>query len=342
MKKNFSLALGVTAALLVVSTAGYSWNFATHAYIATKIARGTLPLKLNQIYGIMAPDLFNLDFSTWGDNTLRGYTHGIPKEDPTAPASQAFMKVWRDAVGPYQKAVSAGYVAHNDAWSADYVAHWRGIPPPPPFPSPYENEHPGYIIALAVQLDQVLDGYGVWAGLESKLADYGVTLSLDERMTFTENIIEYAGDLLIKRADPEIGDKIYLAAEGRTGDFPALLVKAFPKQYGSLLPDAEGLFRQQMMDYGLLFKFYDEASILSTMAQQMAVFTIQYVAFLLQANPDDLMPLLYSDVLYITNLAMELGVGICEGGNYMQEVNITALYVALQLLLHNVSLFSFM
>ncbi len=73
-----------------------------------------------------------------------------------------------------------GFLAHNDAWGADYIAHWQaGIPPLPPwpaFPPPYQNEPPGYIIALAVQLDQILDGppYNVW----STLAANGVVLSI--------------------------------------------------------------------------------------------------------------------------------------------------------------------
>jgi hypothetical protein len=38
---------------------------------------------------------------------------------------------------------------------------------------------------------------------------------------------------------------------------------------------------------------------------------------------------------------MYASVKICEKAKYMDEVNVTALYVALQLLLHRVSVFSF-
>ncbi len=78
------------------------------------------------------------------------------------------MSVWFNADGPFQKADALGFLGHNDAWGADYIAHWQGIPPPPPFPPGYENEPPGYIIALAVQLDQILAGAGVWVNAGRK------------------------------------------------------------------------------------------------------------------------------------------------------------------------------
>ncbi len=34
MRRRFSLPVCVAVALVIISTAGYGWNYATHAYIA--------------------------------------------------------------------------------------------------------------------------------------------------------------------------------------------------------------------------------------------------------------------------------------------------------------------
>jgi hypothetical protein len=329
MKKKFSLAVGIVAVSLVVSTAGYSWNYATHAYIATKLANLMPILEMNQIYGIMAPDIFNLEFSLWSDAVLRGYTHGIPAEDPGG-LNEDFMSVWWNADGPFQKAAAAGYIAHNDAWGADYIAHWMGIPPPPAFAPPYENEHPGYIIALAVELDKALAT--TWEAFQE---NYGIALTIDERMTFTENIIEYAGDILIKRRDPDIGQKIAEAAMIRTPSFWALLMRAFPHQYQPLIKAAEEAFQQSMIQYGMLLQG-DEGTIIAVMAGQMAEFSIQYLAFSAGLPPEDF-EFLRDDLFNLSFGALNAGVTICEGASYMDEVDATALYVAAQLQARNIS-----
>jgi hypothetical protein len=332
MKKKFSLAAGVITALLVISTAGYSWNYATHAYIAGKIGTLTPILKMNQVYGILAPDVFNLEFSLMNDAVLRGYTHGVPLEG-TGGLNQDFMAVWRNADGPFQLADAAGYLAHNDAWGADYIAHWMGIPPPPPFPPGYENEHPGYIIALAIKLDQILAGAGVW----STLAANGIVLTIDERMMFTENIIEYAGDIIIKRADPGIGQKIMEASMVRTPSFWALLMRAFPRQYKPLMKAAEETYQQDMIQYGGLL-LADEETIMAVVAQQMAEFSIQYLAYQMGVLPEAFEPF-RPQLVNLSALAMDIGVGICASpdAGYMDEVDATAAYVAGQLQARNIS-----
>jgi hypothetical protein len=273
MKRKFSMAVGVVAALLLISTAGYSWNYATHAYIGGKIGALMPLLKMNQVYGIMAPDIFNLDFTLLTDNVLRGYTHGIPKEDPSGP-NQDFMNVWFKASGPLQRAVAFGYVAHNDAWACDYVAHWKAIPPPPAFAQPYQDQPPGYIIALAVELDKVLEANGGWDQITGLV---GAPLPISDRINFTHNIVEFAGDILIKRADPLIGKKVFEAALVRTPEFPGLLKSAIPG-YAGMIDLAEETFRQQIKDYGLLLWIApSEDFFIDVVSDQLATFAVQYL-----------------------------------------------------------------
>jgi hypothetical protein len=331
MKKRISFGLGVVVALLVVATAGYSWNYATHAYIATKIGTFLPLLRSNEIYGLMAPDLFNLDFGLMDNLTLRGYTHGIPAEDP-AGTNQDFMAVWRKAGGPFQKAVAYGYVAHNDAWGADYIAHWRAIPPPSPFPDPYQNQPPGYIIALAVQLDQVLEANGVWAGFEQD--PFNITLGIADRINFTHNIVEFAGDILIRRADPQIGRKIFEAALLRTPEFPGLLKMVFPSPFNDEVEAVEEAFRQQLMQYGLLFwNSHSESFIIDAISNQLAAFAVQYIKAVIGSDFSNYQ----QNLVPIARGAIIAGVQICEQGHFVNEVNATAVYVAVQLMLHHVS-----
>jgi hypothetical protein len=335
MKKRISFAVGVIVALLVVSTAGYSWNYATHAYIATKIGTFLPLLRTNEIYGLMAPDIFNLDFSLMNDIVLRGYTHGIPAEDPGGP-NQDFMAVWKKADGPFQKAVAYGYVAHNDAWGADYIAHWKAIPPPRPFTGIYAGQPPGYIIALAVELDKILDAQGIWDQIAWLLG--GQQLPVEDRINFTHNIVEFSGDILIRRADPQIGKKIFEAALLRTPEFPGLLKTAFPVQYANMIDTAEEAFRQELMQYGgLLWSAPSEGFILDAVSDQLATFAVQYLSIKFGQDFSSYQPYLVP----IAKGAMIAGVQICEDAHYMSEVNATALYVAIQLLLHRVSFFFF-
>ena len=327
MNTKIRLTAGVAAVLLVASTAGYSWNYATHAYIAGRISTLIPVLKSNQVYGIMSPDIFNLDFSLMDDAVLRGFTHGVPPEG-TGGLNEDFLAVWQNADGPFQKAAALGYLGHNDAWGADYIAHWHVLPTlPPPFDPPYENEKPGYIIILAIELDKQLAGAGVWASLEAGL---GITLSIDERMMFTENVIEFAGDIMVWRADPGIGQKLIDAASVRTPSFWALLHRAFPKAYKPTMKAAEEAFQRDMIQFGALL-LTDESTIKQAISQQMAMFAIQYLAYKMNMDPEALYPTLLPVLLPVTTLAVDAAVQICEGADYMAEVDATADFVAAQL-----------
>jgi len=67
------------ASIFIASTA-YSWNYATHAFIAGKIGKNLPVHNFNEMYGLMAPDILNFEFSLMNDSVLRGYTHGIPAD----------------------------------------------------------------------------------------------------------------------------------------------------------------------------------------------------------------------------------------------------------------------
>ncbi len=333
MKKKLSLGVGVVAALLVISTAGYSWNNATHAYIAGKLATLMPILKMNRAYGITAPDLFNLDFTLLNDAVLRGYTHGIPEAG--GGPNEDFMAVWRNADGPFQKAAAAGWVAHNDVWGADHVAHWMAIPEPPPFTGDYVGQPPGFIIALAIELDKLMVENHIWDPIEALIAPN--PLEVSDRLMFTHNVIEFAGDLIVNRKDPEIGRTLAESALARTPSFWALVMRALPHNYQPMIKGAEAAFQQQDVDLGSLLMLGNtedaEIQIWSVLSYQMAGLVVEYLKV---KTGEDFSNNLLDLTMFIDGLK-DAALQICVDGNYMGEVDATVLAVAGQLDAHNIT-----
>jgi len=299
----------VFLALIFVATSAFSWNFATHAYIADQIGKFVPKLNANEMYGIMAPDMFNFDFSLWGDMKLYGYTHGTDDKDK-------FMKVWDKARGGLAVAAAFGFVAHNDLWGADFTAHHFAQTIP---------VGKGYIIYLAEQLDFLLDQFGVW----QKLADLiGAPVPAEDRMTFCHNVIEYAGDIIIKEADPQIGLKIITACASRSSNFPKVLEEALPGAYK--VASAESKFREQMSLYGGILTL-DTSEAIDLISQQLADLTIEFM----KSKGVDLSP--YAGLVkFLCKTAMLAGIQICQGAGYMNEVQATIYFVQSQLAAHGI------
>jgi hypothetical protein len=338
MKKKVITGIAVGLALLFVCSTAYSWNYATHAYIAAKIGK-MLPLaNCNEMYGLMAPDIFNFEFSLMADMNLRGYTHGIPG-DPYVPGGswdEHFMRVWQKAPWGLKRNIAFGYIAHNDAWGADFVAHWQANPWVPAQPIPYYNQPPGYIILLAVALDQNLENQGIWGQL-------GLPLTLDDRMMFCHNLIEYAGDLVVKRADPLIGKKLILACALRTPEFKCLLKSAFPHyspdgntDYYALIDSDEPAYRKMLMQYGLIL-LQPENTAIEMLANQLADLAIDYLEFINNLSPGTL-DILKPQLVEFGKATLAGSIEVCLAGGYMDEINfITIPWVKQQLAAHGVS-----
>jgi hypothetical protein len=112
MKKALALGILSLAFLLFSSSMAFSWGSATHAYIASRIGKILPLMNANEMYGCMAPDIFNYVFTFNPDQmeAIRYYTHGTP-------GHEGFMNAWRKASWwSYQKSLAYGFVAHNDVW----------------------------------------------------------------------------------------------------------------------------------------------------------------------------------------------------------------------------------
>ena len=351
MKKTIISGLAVGLALLMVSTAAYSWNFATHAYIANKIGKWLPLANYNEMYGAMAPDMFNFEFSLMDNSWLSGYTHGIPPDAagyfPGPAPSNDFMQVWNLADWGLKKSASYGYISHNDAWGADFVAHWRAFPtsdpaPPDPIPFPLDGrpgstlQPPGYVIYLAGVLDAGLEMYDVWElmGLET---DY------ETRLMFCHNIIEYAGDLVLKRREPLIGKQLVLASVFRTPAFKNLLKAAYPDVYDPLVDAAEPEYRKMIAQYGLILLTPEQTAI-GLLAEQLADLAVAY--FLYLGFPPEMVEPMRPQLVEFGVLALGAATEICESPasfglsgmpSYMDELNmVTIPWVKMQLFAHGV------
>lgn len=357
MKKIVRSGVIAGLAFLLMSTAAYSWNFATHAYIAGKIGKWLPFANYNEMYGSMAPDLFNFEFSLMGDPLLRGYTHGIPPDaahysPPSAPSND-FMLVWNLAGWGLKKSAAFGYISHNDAWGADFVAHWRAFPtpdptPPTPIPFPlYEPEGhtwqpPGYVIYLSGALDVVLAFYDVWDLM-------GLTDDYDTRLMFCHNIVEYAGDLVLKRRVPFIGKQLVLASALRTPAFADLLKAAYPDGFDPLVDAGEPEYRKMIAQYGLILLTPEQTAI-GLLSEQLADLAIKYLAFQLGITPEQFEaanPGIRQQLTEFGVLALGAAIQVCESPSsfgltgmpsYMDELHmVTIPWVKAQLFAHGVT-----
>lgn len=201
---------------LVMPTAAFSWNQATHAYIAESLGATAGIDDLNEMWGSVAPDMFNYVFDPelcvgW----ISDQTQGV---DPDSA-----MKIWSAAGTGKEETFAFGFISHNDSWGADFVAHHSGLRPG------YENE--GYIITKAKQL---LNAPSNPADPQLTFGDVfaGFGMSPDVALLVAHVITEYAVDIRLgSEVDPLLGRKLATAARNETKKFQPLLVKAFATEY---------------------------------------------------------------------------------------------------------------
>ncbi|WP_306533920.1 hypothetical protein [Geobacter sp.] len=272
MKRLLTSAVLILS-LISVATPAFPWGSATHAHIDGQLGKRVLFDKQER-YGGMGMDVFNFLFTNPAVSAyLYGQTH------------TQFMKVWDAARLPAGKALAFGFVSHNDVWGADVTAHHNGLT---------FGQGQGYVIAKAEILKGILEQNPEFAALN--LPDPVVR-------EIAHNFIEYGTDILLKRIDPHIGEKIIISALVRSPEFPLLLVKAYGEGLAStagmsrleasrLIIATEMEFRKTMIAYGQALT-RDEATALQLFAEQLAALSTAFLAAYGIVLPDgvDLVPL---------------------------------------------------
>jgi hypothetical protein len=299
MRTRCTISALVAVMVLGFVSSAYAWGYATHAYIAYLLNKKVNQKDLNEVYAAMAPDLFNLrfDLPVMGDDGLYFWMH------------YRFDLVLDQKETGQSKGLGYGFASHNDAWGADYTAHHSGRT---------YGQAEGYVIAKAVDLGEADPTLSYLVGPE-------VALDLQH------NLVEYALDLLTKRLDPEIGERIVASAMCRSPEFPALLVAAYadeeqfaalvhPADPAEVIVGAEADFNAMMVSYGQILMLDEEAARVA-MSYYLAMVAEDYLA----ANGIEL-PVPSSQLPYVVNYYLDLAMAICEV-DYPAEIAATIDYV---------------
>lgn len=313
MKKNATktaLASGVFfLALVLFASEVFSWGFATHAYVDNQIGMERGPNNRSELYGGMVVDLFNysFDYPLYLD-LLYDQTH------------EGFMKVWNVAKGKPEKSTALGFVSHNDLWGADSTAHRLCLTCIQP---------EGYAIVKARDLLTI-------APLPTELG-----IPEDVAIEIFHEIVETGVDLLIKRQEASIGQKIVSSALYRSPRFPSLLVSAYAQDLSEFagisfseaekfITTVEKEFRKSIMLYGQSLQ-QDEEPAIGLIAGQTADVAESFLGLY-----DIQIPLTKEEIVALVVDYMNLAISICEP-DYLGEINATANFVEEQLRGHGVA-----
>jgi len=304
-KRMFSV---LVVALVVTALAGSSlgWERGTHAFIADYLKKAGGPYNIDEIYGAMAPDVFNYMFLP--PNILfRDYLY-----DQT---HHHFMKV-RDAVKwGYEKSSAYGFLSHNNIWGADSTAHIASRTLLP---------GEGYVITKAAVLNSILLGIPEYAAL---LGGANQPIALE----ICHNIVEAAGDIVLARFDSSVGANLMEIASRPKPHMQNLMVTAYSQglsdasaslgfplslaEAEQLIRNEEQNFRDSCVAYGFLLQ-QDESVILEGIIQQFKQLAQVYlVANGIPVPPDPMLEALLG-------ASFSGAITIIEG-DYMNEIMAT-------------------
>ena len=308
---------------LMTPAVAFSWNQATHAYIADRLGARVGYDNLNEMWGSVAPDLFNFVFDPalcpgWISDQTQG-------ADPAT-----VMNIWMAASTDKEKALAFGFLSHNQTWGADFVAHTSGLRPG------YENE--GYIITKAKQL---LSARSNPADPQRTFGDVfaGLGMSSDEALLVAHVITEEAVDIrLAKEVDPLLGRRLETAARNDTRSFPPLLVKAFAADYSEhcfggdyataafVLIATEKEHRRNMIFLGQAISQSEPVAV-QLLAEQLVEVLPGFLG-----RP---LPIADKQAVEIVEAAMFSGMGICD--DYKAEIEAAIEFVGKNLEDHGIA-----
>lgn len=334
MKKALLLLFLVLLTLTIIPTSMCAWGSATHAYIIDQVSRKLGLNRMNEIYGVTSPDMFNYLFDAVYQQHLHDQTHGNRGDG-------SFLKVWWAAnKSGYQKSLAYGFVSHNDVWGADFTAHHetQTLPDPGILPDGYD---PGWVVIKAFDLNAVwgLAEY-LWSIRKEGVTDAVVFYFAIETC---HNIIETAGDVVMMSLDPQLGMKLSSSALLRDPSFPDLLAEAYADDFAfkydmpneeaaQIIKDAEKGLRKMMILYGAAL-MQDKETARQLLAQQMADLAQSYLGkYFNLPSFDEIFVKLDEGLMY--------AIDMCETDySFLDEIQETIKFVRWHLLFHRIIYF---
>lgn len=321
MKKALVAVGTIFCSVFFFTQAAFPWGWAVHTYIDDQYNTKWGLRNGNQVYGGLAPDVFNFRYDVPAYREYLFYqTHNN------------FMKVWDAAQSIPGKALAFGFVSHNEVWGADFTAHRSGITFGQKGTITGHPDEGGYVIAKAYILKGMLEQIPQFNALQ---------LPEPVALDVAHELVERGVDILMKRIDPMIGAKMSAAALPPNPNLPLLMEKAYAGEFAAQfgISDADALrffasserqFRQMMVLYGQAL-MQDDATAILLNAEQLEEIAKQFLAaYGLPPLPGDI------DIKPLLQYGIYQAMEICAG-DFAPEVFATSAFVDQQLDSHGIS-----
>ena len=314
MNNRLLLILIISIFVYAVPGLAFGWGAATHAYLARELGHEPGVMNLQEMYGAIVPDMFNLMFSYEHYDYLWNKTH------------YEFMKVVDEVKDEESRAFGYGFASHNEDWGADRTAHINSIG---------IESGEGYVITkkkiLAPQLK-----LGMMLFLNSKGIAYTPELLDELALAIADSAVESAVDLLVSQnEDKQIGMRMLAAAKLRSPFVPMLLSKAYAKDLAGeagiiaeeailLIVETEMQFKEYIELYGEILTQENAVDLMAEQGAQLAEQMLEGRYGTIVEVPTELM-----------KTALLAAVDVVEN-DYSEELAATLDYVAAQLGSHGV------
>jgi hypothetical protein len=279
MKNRLFLSLIIGVTLCAGPNLAFGWGAATHAYLAKELGHEPGVMNLQEMYGAVVPDMFNLMFGYEHQSYLWTETH------------YQFMKVVEEAKFDESVAFAYGFACHNEDWGADHTAHISSVT---------VNPEEGYVVTkmkiLAPQLR-----LGIMLFLNANGIAYTLELLDELALAISDTAIESAVDLLVSQdEDTQIGMRMQVAAKLRSPFVPMLLSRAYAKEFageaGTIVEEAilmivetETTFKEYMELYGEILTQENAVDLMAEQGAQLAELMLEERYGIIVEVPSELM-----------------------------------------------------
>ncbi|HUU20794.1 MAG TPA: hypothetical protein VMW72_26850 [Sedimentisphaerales bacterium] len=314
MNKRLLSSMIISVTLCVVPNLAFGWGAATHAFLAKELGHEPGVMNLQEMYGAVVPDMFNLMFGYEHQDYLWTETH------------YQFMKVVNEAKSDESMAFAYGFASHNEDWGADLTAHISSVT---------VNPEEGYVVTkmkiLAPQLR-----LGIMLFLNANGIAYTPELLDELALVISDSAIESAIDLLVSQdEDTQIGMRMQVAAKLRSPFVPMLLSRAYAKEFageaGTIVEEAilmivetEETFKEYMELYGEILTQENAVDLMAEQGAQLAELMLEERYGIIVEVPSELMK---------TGLLAAIDV---VKNDYSEELAATLVFVEEQLESHGV------